>query len=244
MFVYLLILLQVIVLICLYIYHINTDLDSFVFLITNTLNPIYKYFSLIGDKIYYNNNTLEESKILQKNWKMIRDEALSTYKNFSTIKGDLFFEDDVIKDGDKWKKLYFKWYGDIDEKAQKLCPKTSKLIESMPNIKLAMISVLYPGAEILPHTGPYKGCLIHHLGLKTPNNDKCFISVDNKKYYWKDGEGILFDDTRLHYVKNNTDEIRIILLCGIVRPMSFIGDTLNKIMLSIYGPITGKDRKN
>ena len=65
MFVYLLILLQVIVLICLYIYHINTDLDSFVFLITNILNPIYKYFSLIGDKIYYNNNTLEESKILQ-----------------------------------------------------------------------------------------------------------------------------------------------------------------------------------
>ena len=241
MYIYLFILL---VLVCIYVYFVNYETDDFVYYVTNIINPIFNNCSLIGDEIYYDNNTLEESKILQKNWKMIRDEALSTYKNYSTIKGDLFFEDDVIKDGDKWKKLYFKWYSDIDEKAQKLCPKTSKLIESMPNIKLAMISVLYPGAEILPHTGPYKGCLIHHLGLKTPNNDKCFISVDNKKYHWKDGEGILFDDTRLHYVKNNTDEIRIILLCGIVRPMSFIGDTLNKTMLNIYGPITGKDRKN
>jgi beta-hydroxylase len=239
MYIYLFILLG-----CIHLYFVYYVTNDFVYYVTNIINPIFNNCSLIGDEIYYDNNTLEESKILQKNWKMIRDEALSTYKNYSTIKGDLFFEDDVIKDGDKWKKLYFKWYSDIDEKARKLCPKTSKLIESMPNIKFAMFSVLYPGAEILPHTGPYKGCLIHHLGLKTPKNDKCFISVDNKKYHWKDGEGILFDDTRLHYVKNNTDEIRIILLCGMIRPMSFIGDTLSKTMLNIYGPITGKDRKN
>lgn len=101
-----------------------------------------------------------------------------------------------------------------------------------------MFSVLYPGAYILPHRCADKGTLRYHLGLSIPKGEDCFISIENIKYYWNNGEGFFFDDTRLHYVKNDTDEIRIILFCGITRPMNIFGKIINKIALKITSPFT------
>ena len=58
----------------------------------------------------------------------------------------------------------------------------------------------------------YKGCLRFHLGLSTPNSDDCFIIINGEKYSWRDGEGILLDDTYEYEVHNNTDETRIIFV--------------------------------
>ena len=59
-----------------------------------------------------------------------------------------------------------------------------------------MFSLLEPGTKIYPpKLYIYKGLLRYHLGLITPNSDNCFISVNNIKYSWKDGDGIIFDDT-------------------------------------------------
>ena len=62
-------------------------------------------------------------------------------------------------------KSSIKWHSDIDPVARELCPETCKIIEIFPDIKIAMFSVLAPGAKILPHKGVYKGCLRFHLGL-------------------------------------------------------------------------------
>jgi beta-hydroxylase len=73
------------------------------------------------------------------------------------------------------------------------------------------------------------------LGLKTPNSERCRITVDGQTYWWKDGEGVLFDETFLHRAENDTDQDRLILFCDVERPMRtraarafnrFIGDTL------------------
>lgn len=63
------------------------------------------------------------------------------------------------------------------------------------------------------------GSLRYHLGLVTANRDACFISVDGNRYYWRDGEGLLFDETYIHFVENNTDETRLVLLCDVERPL-------------------------
>jgi beta-hydroxylase len=60
-----------------------------------------------------------------------------------------------------------------------------------------------------------------HLGLKTPNSEKCRIAVDGETYWWKDGEGVLFDETYLHRAENETDEDRLILFCDVERPLRF-----------------------
>ncbi len=37
--------------------------------------------------------------------------------------------------------------------------------------------------------------------------------------WWKDGEGVLFDETFLHRAENETDEDRVILFCDVERPL-------------------------
>ena len=200
-------------------------------------NKIYAYNSLVGNKPYYTDTILKESHILTQNFSIFREEVLKTYKSYKTIKGDLFFND-IVNNKNDWKKLYIKWHSDIDPYAKKICPKTCKIIESLPNVKVAMFSVLSPGAKIPMHRGPYKGFLRYHLGILTPNSPDCFINVNDIKYSWKDGEGIVFDDTFIHWVENNTDKTRIILFCDIIRPMNFIGKNINTFIIKYICPYT------
>lgn len=110
----------------------------------------------------------------------------------------------------------------------------------MPNVKIAMFSVLSAHSKIKLHRGYYKGTLRLHLGLSTPNSDDCFIVVDNKKYSWRDGQAILLDDTFLHYVENNTDTDRIILFCDLVRPTTGFASDLNDFLLKYLAPLSSR----
>jgi beta-hydroxylase len=72
---------------------------------------------------------------------------------------------------------------------------------------------------LVRHRDPYAGSLRYHLGLVTPNSPDCFIDVDGERYYWKDGEAVMFDETYIHYAANKTDHQRIVLFCDIERPV-------------------------
>jgi beta-hydroxylase len=82
-----------------------------------------------------------------------------------------------------------------------------------------MFALMSPRSHLNPHRDPFAGSLRYHLGLVTPNSEACFISVDGNRYFWRNGEGVLFDETYIHFVENNTDVTRIILLCDIERPL-------------------------
>jgi beta-hydroxylase len=88
-------------------------------------------------------------------------------------------------------------------------------------VKAAMFAELPPGGKLNMHRDPFAGSLRYHLGLVTPNNDRCFIEVDGQRYSWRDGEGVIFDETFIHWAKNDSDVNRIILFCDIERPMRF-----------------------
>jgi beta-hydroxylase len=88
-------------------------------------------------------------------------------------------------------------------------------------VKGAMFALLSPQSTLNPHRDPFAGSLRYHLGLVTANSEKCYISVDGERYWWKDGEAVLFDETYIHSVENDTDVTRIILLCDIERPLRF-----------------------
>jgi beta-hydroxylase len=173
---------------------------------------------------------------LKNNWCIIREEAFNIYTSGKTglIKTDLFF--DTIAD-DGWKKFYIKWYGPILEEAYSLCPKTTKFIEEIPEIKLAMFSILEPGSIIKPHIGPFKGCVRYHLGLHCPRD--AFININNSKYYWKNGIDVLFDDTYFHNVYNLSTEPRIILFCDIERKMiGPISQKINDFFINNFASLT------
>ncbi len=173
-------------------------------------------------------------KRLQHNWKKIRDEMLASENYFSPIKGEQFF-DNIITDN-KWKKVYLKWYGPAPKYAYKLYPKTMKILDKCPDVKLAMFSLLEPGTIITPHRGPFRGCIRIHLTLVAPKEPGCTLTVDEKNYSWKEGDIVAFDDTYLHSVRNDTDERRVVLFLDIERKMHM--NWINKYVIKHIAPTT------
>ena len=102
-----------------------------------------------------------------------------------------------------------------------LCPVTSELLSKIPSVKAAMFAELPAGSHLGKHRDPYAGSVRYHLGLMTPNDDRCFIEVDQQRHSWRDGEAVFFDETYVHWAQNETEQTRIILFCDIERPMKW-----------------------
>jgi beta-hydroxylase len=159
---------------------------------------------------------------LQDNWQAIRAEGLNLMEQGRIQKSEQYNDagfNSFFKTG--WKRFYLKWYGDSHPSAKTLCPLTTQLLASIPTIKAAMFAELPPGARLVRHRDPYAGSLRYHLGLVTPNSADCYIEVDGERYSWADGEGVVFDETFIHYAENTTEQDRLILFCDVERPLRY-----------------------
>jgi aspartyl/asparaginyl beta-hydroxylase (cupin superfamily) len=116
-------------------------------------------------------------------------------------------------------------------------PRTSALCARIPNLFQAFLSSLDPGKSIPPHRGPYRGYLRYHLGLKVPRNNPPSIRIKDRRYQWKEGESILFDDSWEHEVHNQSDDTRVVLIVDILRPMPAIPHAINMMAQRMIGPI-------
>ncbi|MEM7300183.1 MAG: aspartyl/asparaginyl beta-hydroxylase domain-containing protein [Pseudomonadota bacterium] len=180
--------------------------------------PIYM-FSAVKNSPYLERSAFPELDLLKNNWEIIRDEGMALYSD-GAIKGagadpDAGFHS-FFRNG--WKRYYLKWYGKPHASAAKTCPKTVELLQSIPGIKAAMFATLPPGGYLGAHRDPYAGSLRYHLGLVTPNDDRCNIVVDGETYSWRDGEDVIFDETYIHHARNDSDKNRLILFCDLERP--------------------------
>lgn len=90
-----------------------------------------------------------------------------------------------------------------------------------------MFSLLPVGSQLTRHLDPCACSLRYHLGLATPNTDDCFINVDGKTYSWRDGEAFCFDETYMHFARNDSDQPRLILMCDVDRPTHTLGRIFN-----------------
>jgi len=71
------------------------------------------------------------------------------------------------------------------------------------------------------------------IGHGVPQNallDKDQI-VNGERYFWKNGEGIIFDDNYLHDAANESDEVRVVLWLDLRRKMPFYIMPLNRLCL-------------
>lgn len=176
-----------------------------------------------------------ELEEIRKNWELIRREAIALYEggNFETAKDpnsvahhDVGFRT-FYKYG--WSKFYLRWYGYTHDSARRLCPETAKLLEKIPAVNGAMFSLLPVGSKLTRHADPIACSLRYHLGISTPNDDRCYINIDGTNYSWRDGEALLFDETYLHFAFNNSDRYRLILMCDVERPTNLIGTLINLV---------------
>ncbi len=186
------------------------------------INAFMHMFSGVPSTPYLSTENFQQLRVLENNWHVIRGEALqliALQKIRAAEKNDDAGFNSFFKYG--WKRFYLKWYGASHPSAERLCPRTVALLRDIPCVKAAMFAELPPGGKLNMHRDPFAGSLRYHLGLATPNSDRCFIEVDGQRYSWRDGESVMFDETYIHWAQNDSDHDRIILFCDIERPMRF-----------------------
>lgn len=177
--------------------------------------------STVPNVPYLDAKDFPEMKIFDDNWEKIREEGLKLADD-GLIKASDTYNDvgfnSFFRTG--WKRFYLKWYDTAHPSAEELCPFTVGLLKQVPNVKAAMFTHLPPGARLVKHRDPYAGSIRYHLGLSTPNDDRCFIDVDGERYSWRDGKSVFFDETFIHYAENETDKDRLIFFCDVERPLA------------------------
>ena len=179
--------------------------------------PAY-LLSKIPTTAFLDKSHFPELDVLEENWEVIRDEALTLYEN-----GHIAIKDDLpassFYKNNRWTSFYLKVYdGDIPS-ARELAPKTLALIDQVPGMNLALFACLNPGKKLNSHHDPFAYTVRYSLGLSTPNSDESGLVVNGEDYKWADGEGVLFDETYFHRAYNKSDKPRIILMTDVDRPL-------------------------
>ena len=193
-------------------------------------------------------------KLLEERWQDVHDECLELLtldEKLTDISklGGAYTQDGIHVI--QWKTFMLKSGKFLDRNCER-APKTTALLRQIPGLYTAFFSILAPNQYISPHWGYYKGFLRYHLGVIIPNNNanqECFLRVNSdpelnarrshegveggETYYWKNGEGIVFDDNYLHDAANRSEEIRVVLWLDLRRPMPFYLQALNMAVLAI-----------
>ena len=157
------------------------------------LNCFMYLFSRVPAKPYLDHRDFPGLKLLDDNWEIIKAEALALEEakkiRAAEQNNDAGFNS-FFKEG--WTRFYLKWYEAHHPSADVLCPQTVALLKRIPEVKAAMFASLPAGGKLNAHRDPYAGSIRYHLGLVTPNDARCYIEVDGERYFWKDGESVLF----------------------------------------------------
>lgn len=120
-------------------------------------------------------------------------------------------------DGIPWRTFFLKGHGIWHDTNVNLTPKTVEVLRQIPEVDTAMLSILDGGKHIPAHRGFYRGVYRYHLGLIVPDDAPVYIVCGGREYHWREGEGVLFDDTYRHEVWNRSERPRVVLFLNILR---------------------------
>jgi aspartate beta-hydroxylase len=127
-----------------------------------------------------------------------------------------------LHNSEKWSALFLWHDGKRVDEHCKICPKTAAALEALPRANVpgyapcGFFSALLPHTHIPPHTGVTNVRSIVHLPLILPGS--CYFRVGNDTREWKMGEAWVFDDTIEHEARNDSDQLRVILIFDIWNP--------------------------
>jgi len=170
------------------------------------------------------------TRTLEERWQDVRAELdrLLVHRDELPSLLALSPEQRVVTRDDRWRTLFLHAFGRKLEATCARAPETTRLVESVPGMRSAFFSLLAPGKRIPPHRGPWRGVVRYHLALRVPEpRERCALRVGPHVVYWREGEGVLFDDSVEHEVWNETDGWRAVLVLDVVRPLAPPFDVLN-----------------
>ena len=133
-----------------------------------------------------------------------------------------------------WRVINIKAGDEYSGVAQEYFPSLVRILRLVPQIGTCAVSVLQDGVHIPIHVGYYKGIMRYMIPIVVPKDrENVFLCVNELKYCWTEGVGVLWDDTYPHKVYNNTDEIRVVIYMDVVRPLRWGLNALNRFILRL-----------
>jgi len=127
-----------------------------------------------------------------------------------------------LNHSDRW-STYSLWrHGVPDQDHLSRCPKTVAALNEAQLVHMdgicpnVMFSALAPKTHIPPHHGETNARLVVHLPLIVP--DHCQFRVGFERRNWRVGELLIFDDTIEHEARNDSDQLRVVLIFDIWNP--------------------------
>jgi beta-hydroxylase len=182
--------------------------------------------SLIGDEPFIDYRAVPGLAELRPHWREVQSELMALLEERSAIPplGEISPDHRGIAIDHHWKSFFFNGYGFRAEANHARCPRTSALLERIPNLVVAFFSIMEPGTHVPPHRGVTKAWLNCHLGVVIPKGaGKCAMEVAGRTVEWREGEWVVFDETNRHEVWNERSQPRVVLFLQVKRPMRWAG---------------------
>lgn len=158
-------------------------------------------------------------------WRDIRDEACSLATRLQSVPRfhEIMREQVAISANDDrdWRIFVLKAYGVTCAENMAACPRLAAIVATRPRVLSASISFMAPGKHIPLHRGPFRGVVRFYLGLSVPRHASggaaAVLTLDGCEHRVGDGEWLLWDDTFPHEVRNDSDQVRSVLLLDVWR---------------------------
>jgi beta-hydroxylase len=159
--------------------------------------------------MFYPTDQYSYAAMLEENWGVIRDD----YNRLAATDFMAWPERHLYDKG--WAVFGLYAFGRAIPQNCKLCPATTRIIESIPGMVTAGFSQMAPGTHIAPHCGYTSAVLRCHLGIIVPEG--CALRVGAETRAWEQGKCLIFDDTVEHEAWNRAQTHRTVLLMDIQR---------------------------
>lgn len=121
-----------------------------------------------------------------------------------------------------WTAIHLLERGQRTEPNASHCPQTMAFLDTLPQPWIAgcganaMFSLLAPQTTIPAHVGVANFRLLCHLPLIVPG--RCWFRVGAQVREWQRGQAWVFDDSIEHEARNETDQLRVIMIFDIWHP--------------------------
>jgi len=179
------------------------------------------------EQIFYTPDELPILKELQDLYPQIRSELQLIWDEGNPERtkfyGDYSSYDDKQDPPGSLSRIVFKVWSLYNRKVRKVFPTLYSFAKRHPEVTSCSMNKIIPGTILKNHYGETNGILRIHLGLKIPGDKPplCGMEVKGEKVFWEDGKAFGFLDAHPHYVWNNSNSERYIIIVDILQPQFY-----------------------
>lgn len=167
---------------------------------------------------FFDVSNMPSTNILERNYERIKAEVLEFYEKDADSLKPNFTPYKYKEEG--WRTINLYGFMMQYPDAIKKFPVINEIVTSIPNMVTAQIAVLQPHTRVKAHFGDSNAIIRNHLGIIVPGSyPQLGFRNGSVEKCWEEGKVLAICIAHRHYVWNNTDHKRIILLVDVINPV-------------------------